>query len=74
MNKEYIEKKYFVEKSLKDLLWHINNEIDRVKYEKVTPSNEEYVDIYYINNYRKRICVTADSLKAIVIDVLRNSI
>lgn len=34
-------------------------------------SKEEYIEVVYDNSYKKRVCVTADSLRAMTCDVLK---
>lgn len=34
-------------------------------------TGEEYVDIIYIGGHKRRVCVTADSLQALILDVMR---
>lgn len=59
----------FVEKKLANLLYAIDSDIVNVSYIKKGP--EEYVLLSYANHYSKMICITADSLLAIVKDVLK---
>lgn len=37
----------------------------------VTSEGEELVDVIYRNHYHRNVCVSADSLMAIALDVLR---
>lgn len=65
-----MDKKNFVEHELARLLYAIDSDIVNVSYIKKGP--EEYVLLSYANHYSKMICITADSLLAIVKDVLRS--
>lgn len=72
----YQEKENFVRDYLKPLLKRINNDILSVQY-IVDKNKEEYVIITYNlvfpsgNQMFSKICVTADSLQAIVEDTIR---
>lgn len=72
-DKDYLEKKVFVEK-LNEVLnlakphltceFKLGEEIGKSEW-------DEYVVVTAINGYQYKICVTADSLAAIVEDVFR---
>lgn len=60
----------FVEKYLSPLLQHARLEVKKAEYVK-EENQEEFVIVTYTNNYTRKICVTGDSLRAIVIDAIR---
>lgn len=64
------KKSFFVAWTLNSLLLSIDESIDSAHYECI--NDEEYVIITYSNSTKKQICVTADSLKAITVDVLKH--
>lgn len=64
-------KKQFVVNYLTPMLKALNDGIDYCDY-LVTQYGSEYVEIVYLDGYRKRVNVTADSNYAIAIDVLRS--
>lgn len=63
-------KKTFVEGTLQTTIKEAYGNIANVQY-GVTEYKEEYVIVRYNNGYIKKICVPANSLRAIVIDVFR---
>lgn len=65
------ENKYMFVERLQNIAKYINKDIISMHYRK-EENAEEYVDIYYITGYKQKICVTADSLYAISLDVLRS--
>jgi hypothetical protein len=69
--KEYETKYFFCVKELKWLCQEINDRVLDVYYTYNADSHEEYVSIIFKNGHKKRICVTADSLKAIAQDVIK---
>lgn len=70
MNEKQRKAKFVAEK-LTPLLRAMQCEISNAEY-TVLDNGEEYVIITYTNGFTKRICVSADSLRAIVIDVANN--
>ncbi len=66
---EFKQKYFFVIGELKELLRAINPKVTATHYTH-SKNGEEYVVVAFENGYNKKICVTADSLKAIVVDVL----
>lgn len=64
------ENKYMFVERLQNIAKYINKDIISMHYRK-EENAEEYVDIYYTNGYMQKICVTADSLYAISLDVLK---
>lgn len=71
MISEVIIKTKFVKHELKSLCKKINPKIENLTY-YIETNYEEYVIIKFLNGYEKKVCVSCDSLKAIVIDVLQN--
>lgn len=67
-----IEKSDFVEFSLQPFIQRLDEGIERLEYEYCEDTLEEYCVIYYKNGFRRKVCITADSEKAITNDVLKN--
>lgn len=72
-------KREFTKKLLEPLVKEITSyNVSKLEYVKATPSNEEYVLVWYEwddgfgqkQSFRKQICVTADSLSAMAVDVI----
>lgn len=61
----------FVKNYLKPLLCKAQCEVKDAEY-TILDNGEEYVIITYKSGFTKRICVSADSLRAIAIDVLNH--
>ena len=68
---EHEKKLLFTKQELLSLCKKVNEKVIDMNYLIATPSNEEYVEVIFKDFYRKRICVTCDSLKAMTNDVLR---
>ena len=68
---EYARKGAFVEKYLSPMLAAADMRIERASYRCHIATGEEYVDIIYIGGHKRRVCVTADSLQALILDVMR---
>lgn len=68
---EYARKGAFVEKYLSPMLAAADMQIERASYRYHIATGEEYVDIIYIGGHKRRVCVTADSLQALILDVMR---
>ena len=68
---EYARKGAFVEKYLSPMLAAADMRIERATYRCHIATHEEYVDIIYIGGHNRRVCVTADSLQALILDVMR---
>lgn len=66
MNKEFFVKQY-----LQPLMQNLEINVKSVDY-FLYENNEEFIIITYLNEYQKKKCVTADSLKALVVDALRD--
>lgn len=73
MTAEQCRKESFVRNELRKLLLHIDPNIVSVEY--TVEYGEEYVKIKWLfesgKDLNKRICVTADSFKALTVDVLK---
>lgn len=73
MTAEQCRKDSFVRNELRKLLLHIDPNIVSVEY--TVEYGEEYVTIKWLfesgKDLNKRICVTADSFKALTVDVLK---
>lgn len=69
--KEHENKRLFTNNELLSLSKKINENIIDMNYLIATPSNEEYVEIIFKDLYRKKVCVTCDSLKAMTNDILK---
>lgn len=67
LEKEY--KTQFVETSLEPFLKKVDSRIIKAEY-VFTDRYDEYVIITFDSHYQKKICVTADSLKGMVIDCM----
>lgn len=71
-----MDKQTFIETKLHPLVREIDKDIAYLEYVKASPSNEEYVLIWYNekfpsgNRYRCLVNVTANSLSQIAIDVI----
>lgn len=46
-----------------------NIEVEEIRYEQ--DEHNEYAVIHFVNGYRKRVCITADSCLGIMQDVYR---
>ena len=68
MTQEQEEKRDFVRRSLIPVLKDIADVVSWARYEVY--NGDEYVTVMYKNGYNKRINVSADSLKALTVDVL----
>lgn len=66
-----IEKSDFVEFSLEPLIKRIDESVERLEYEYSEATLDEYCIISYKNGFRRKVCITADSEKAITNDVLK---
>ena len=69
-NIEKQAKKDFVSQNLSPLLRRADREIYSAEYD--IDSNDEFVTITYANGYKKAVCVTGDSLIALIADVIKN--
>ena len=64
------EKKNFVNYYLSPMLRKADNKIYSAEYDTDSNGNE-FVTITYINGCKKIVCITGDSLTALVADVMR---
>lgn len=67
---ERATKRVFTKLYIEPLYKRLNDSVTKVEYVVATPSNEEYIIIWYESGFRKQLCVTADSLKAMILDTL----
>lgn len=68
---EQEKKLIFTKQELLSLCKKVNERIIDMNYLIATPSNEEYIEVIFKDLYRKKICVTCDSLEAMTNDVLK---
>mgnify|MGYP007000564292 FL=1 len=68
---EKTEKTNFTKQNLLPLCSKIDMRIIDMNYLFEEQSKEEYIEVVYDNSYKKRVCVTADSLRAMTRDVLK---
>lgn len=66
-----IEKSDFIEFSLQPFIQRLDDSVESLSYEYDNGTAEEYCVITYKNGYKRRVCITADSEKAITNDVLK---
>lgn len=66
-----IEKSDFIEFSLQPFIRRLDEGVESLTYEYDDITAEEYCVIHYKNSYTRRVCITADSEKAITNDVLK---
>lgn len=64
------EKKNFVSYYLSPMLRKADNKIYSAEYDTDSNGNE-FVTVTYINGYKKTVCVTGDSLIALMDDVIK---
>ena len=70
MNDVQAEKKHFTERHLTALLREATDgDVSFAEY--AVTDGEEFVHVVFANGYRKRVCVSGDSKKALARDVLR---
>lgn len=70
---DFVRKAQFVSHELKQLVYAIDKDVIDLVYEKYN-NGEEYVTIVYSTSagvYKKRVCVTADSLRSLTYDVIK---
>ncbi len=74
MNNQIIDeteqKTEFVKNYLSPLLRAAGVRVDNAKYRKHPESHEKIVTVTYESGFARDVCVTADSLRAIIADVL----
>lgn len=69
MNEVQTEKMVFANGELNALLRAMDVDVHRCRF--CLEGSEEFVDVLFDNGCVKRVCVTGDSLKAVVLDVLK---
>ncbi len=69
---ECLPKAEFVEKYLSPMLANAKMRIAKAKYQYDINTHAEYVYITYNSGFVRRVCVTADSLQALILDVMNN--
>lgn len=68
---DYARKGDFVAKYLSPMLAAADMNVETATYRCHVDTHEEYVDIVYKGGHKRRVCVTADSLQALILDVMR---
>lgn len=68
---DYARKGEFVAKYLSPMLAAADMNVETATYRCHVDTHEEYVDIVYKGGHKRRVCVTADSLQALILDVMR---
>ncbi len=66
-----VEKSDFVEFSLQPFIKRLEDSVDSLSYLWDEERKEEYCVIRYKNGYERKVCITADSERAITNDVLK---
>lgn len=66
-----MDKSDFVEFPLQEFIKRLDDSVESLSYIYNDKTAEEYCVIQYKNNYTRRVCITADSEKAITNDVLK---
>ena len=66
-----MDKSDFIEFSLQPFIQRLDEGVESLSYEYDDGIAEEYCNIKYKNGYKHRVCITADSEKAIIYDVLK---
>ena len=66
----FVEKSDFIEFSLQPFIKRLDDGVESLTYER--KNDEEYCIIRYKNKYERKVCITADSEKAITNDALKN--
>ena len=67
----YVEKSDFIEFSLQPFIQRLDDSVESLTYEYDDGTAEEYCVISYKNKYKRKVCITADSERAITNDVLK---
>ena len=67
----HIDKSDFIEFSLQPFIKRLDDGVESLSYENNHTTNEEYCNITYKNGYVRKVCITADSERAITNDVLK---
>ena len=67
----YVEKSDFIEFSLQPIIQRLDDSVESLTYEYDDGTAEEYCVISYKNKLKRKVCITADSERAITNDVLK---
>ena len=67
----FVEKSDFIEFSLQPLIQRLDEGVEFLSYEYNNSTAEEYCVIHYKNKHTRKVCITADSEKAITNEVLK---
>lgn len=67
----FVEKGDFIEFSLQPFIKRLDEGVESLSYEYDDGTAEEYCNITYKNGYKRKVCITADSERAITNDVLK---
>lgn len=67
----FVEKSDFIEFSLQPFIQRLDEGVGSLSYEYDNDTAEEYCNITYKNGYKRKVCITADSERAITNDVLK---
>lgn len=66
-----IDKSDFIEFSLQPFIQRLDESVELLSYEYDSGTAEEYCNITYKNGYKRKVCITTDSERAITNDVLK---
>lgn len=67
----FIEKSDFIEFSLQPFIKRLDDGVESLSYEYNKDTRDEFCIIQYKNGYKRNVCITADSERAITNDVLK---
>ena len=67
----FIEKSDFIEFSLQPFIKRLEDGVESLSYEYNKDTRDEFCIIQYKNGYKRKVCITADSERAITNDVLK---
>lgn len=65
------DKSDFIEFPLQEFIKRLEDSVETLSYEYDSDTSEEYCIIRYKNGFMRKVCITADSEKAITNDVLK---
>ena len=66
-----VKKSDFIEYPLQEFILRLDDSVKALAYEYDQESREEYCKIQYKNGFSRRVCISADSERAITVDVLK---
>ncbi len=66
-----VVKSDFIEYSLQPFIKRLDDSVKSLSYLWDSKQHEEYCVIKYKNGYERKVCITADSERAITTDVLK---